>query len=180
MVALVRAGINVDRYVAYEVDKRAISISRYHFPMIEHMGDVVGADFSQYKGFDIVMGGFPCQDLSIAKRNRTGLYGKRSGLFWELVRAINEVEPKYFLVENNASMPKESKDVISKTLGVEPVLINSGLLSAQNRKRLYWTNIAVPPPIDKSIYLKDILESGLPLEDKAFCKNFTYKEVTHE
>lgn len=140
-LALERAGIPVERYVAYEIDENAIKVSKANWNDIEYYGDVTVADFSQYKGFDAIIGGFPCQDLSINKRNRKGLEGNRSGLFWHLVRAIEEVNPKYFLVENNYKMPQKDQDIITKTLGVEPILIYSGKVSAQSRYRLYWTNI---------------------------------------
>lgn len=159
MVALERAGIPVERYVAYEIDKYAIKISEKNYPQIEHRGDVSNADFSMYEGFDLVIGGFPCQDLSVAGK-RAGLEGSRSGLFWELVRAIETIKPKYFLVENNFGMPKEAEKIITETLGVEPVMINSALVSAQQRKRLYWTNIPnVTQPENKGITLKDIILS---------------------
>ena len=160
-LALERAGIPVDRYVAYEIEPNAIKVSKANWNDVEHCGDVTVANFSQYKGFDAIIGGFPCQDLSINKRNRKGLEGNRSGLFWHLVRAIEEVNPKYFLVENNYKMPQKDQDIITKTLGVEPILIYSGKVSAQSRYRLYWTNIPnVQQPEDLHIYLKDIVEHG--------------------
>ena len=158
-LALERAGISVERYVAYEIDENAIKVSKANWDDIEHCGDVTVADFSQYNGFDAIIGGFPCQDLSINKKDRKGLEGERSGLFWHLVRAIEEVKPKYFLVENNYKMPKKDQDIITKALGVEPILIDSGKVSAQSRYRLYWTNIPnVQQPEDLHIYLKDIVE----------------------
>lgn len=160
-LALERAGIPVERYVAYEIDENAIKVSKANWGDIEHCGDVTVADFSQYNGFDAIIGGFPCQDLSINKRDRKGLEGERSGLFWHLVRAIEEVKPKYFLVENNYKMPQKDQDIITKTLGVEPILIYSGKVSAQSRYRLYWTNISnIQQPEDLHIYLKDIVEHG--------------------
>ena len=164
-LALERSGITVDRYVAYEIEPNAIKVSKANWDDIEHYGDVTVADFSQYKGFDVIIGGFPCQDLSINKKDREGLEGKRSGLFWHLVRAIKEVNPKYFLVENNYKMPKKDQDIITKTLGVEPILIYSGKVSAQSRYRLYWTNIPnVQQPEDLHIYLKDIVEHSATKE----------------
>jgi DNA (cytosine-5)-methyltransferase 3A len=157
MVALERAGINVDKYVAYEIDENAITVSKNNYPTIEHRGNVVKADFTEFKGFDMIIAGFPCQDLSISKKDRQGLKGKRSGLFWELVRAIEEVKPRYFLVENNYKMPKEDEAIITETLGVKSIMINSALLSGQTRKRLYWTNIATEIPQDKKIVVKDII-----------------------
>lgn len=159
MVAINRAGLTVEKYTAYEIDEAAVAISKKNYPEIEHCGDVKVADFTQYAGCDLLLAGFPCQDLSINKANRKGLKGERSGLFWELVRAINEANPRYFLVENNYKMPAEDMQTITHTLGVEPILINSSLLSAQERKRLYWTNIpGVAQPTDKGINVVDILE----------------------
>ena len=157
MVALERAGIKVDRYVAYEIDENAIKVSKNNYPTIEHKGDIVNADFTEFKGFDLILAGFPCQDLSINTKDRKGLRGERSGLFWELVRAIEEVKPRYFLVENNYKMPKEDEAIITDTLGVDPIMLNSALLSGQTRKRLYWTNIATYQPQDKKIVVNDII-----------------------
>lgn len=156
-IALERAGISVDKYVAYEIDENAITISKNNYPDIEQKGDVVKADFTEYKGYDLILAGFPCQDLSINTKDRQGLRGERSGLFWELVRAIEEVKPRYFLVENNYKMPKEDEAIITETLGVKPIMINSALLSGQARKRLYWTNITTYQPQDKKIVVNDII-----------------------
>lgn len=140
-LALDRAGIPVIRYVAYEINAGAIKISRKNFPEIEQMGDVCTADFTQYEGFDLLIAGSPCQSLSIIKsKTREKLEGK-SKLFFEFVRALREVKPKYFLFENVASMDKESMDTISDLLGCKPMFIDSKLFSAQQRPRLYWTNI---------------------------------------
>lgn len=143
MVALERAGIPVDRYVAYEIDPNAIKISKKNYPQIEHCGDVTTADFTQYRGFDLLIGGSPCQSLSIVQsKTRQHLDGK-SKLFFEFVRALVEVQPRYFLFENVASMNEESKIAISELLGCDPILIDSGDFSAQQRLRYYWTNIPV-------------------------------------
>lgn len=150
-VALERAGIPIEAYYASEVDKYAIQISKKNYPDIRHIGDVK-TNYGTLNGFyyptegghfietkiDLLIGGSPCQDLSIAKKNRKGLDGERSGLFWEYVRILKEVKPKYFILENVASMPKEAKAVITEALGVEPIMINASLVSAQNRKRLFW------------------------------------------
>jgi DNA (cytosine-5)-methyltransferase 3A len=161
MVALERAGIPVERYVAYEIEPNAIKISKKNYPQIERCGDVRTADFSLYKDFDLLLAGFPCQDLSINTANRKGLKGERSGLFWEVVRAIVEASPKYFLIENNYKMPKEDLETITQTLKVQPILIDSGALSAQQRKRLYWTNIPnIEQPIQENINVIDILEKA--------------------
>ena len=163
MVALERAGIPVERYVAYEIDPNAIKISRKNYPMIEHCGDVITADFTQYRGFDLLIGGSPCQSLSIVQsKTRKNLDGK-SKLFFQFVRALEEAQPKYFFFENVASMNDESKQVISELLGCEPVLINSRIFSAQDRPRLYWTNIplcVLPPEI--AAVLKDVLQTDVP------------------
>ena len=160
MVALERAGIPVERYVAYEIEPNAIKVSKKNYPMIEHCGDVTTEDFTQYKGFDAIIAGFPCQDLSINKANRRGLKGERSGLFWHLVRALAVVKPKYFLVENNYKMPEADMDTISEVLGVKPILFNSSDVSAQQRYRLIWTNIpGIQQLRKKQIVVADILES---------------------
>lgn len=143
MVALERAGIKVDRYVAYEIEPNAIKISKKNYPQIEHCGDVTVADFTEYCGFDLLIGGSPCQSLSIVQsKTRQHLDGK-SKLFFEFVRAMREVKPRYFLFENVASMNEESKQAISELLGCEPIFIDSGDFSAQQRPRYYWTNIPV-------------------------------------
>jgi DNA (cytosine-5)-methyltransferase 3A len=158
MVALERAGIDVERYVAYEIDKYAIQISKKNYPQIERCGDVTTADFTQYKGFDLLIGGSPCQDMC-SMGSHKGLAGEKSGLFFEFARALKEVNPKYFLLENNASMTKENEEIITKIMGVEPIMINSADFSAQTRKRLYWTNIPVKEWKIKSVLLMDIAQS---------------------
>lgn len=137
MVALERAGIPVERYVAYEIEKYAIQISTKNYPNIEHCGDVTTADFTQYKDFDLLIGGSPCQNMSTLG-DRKGLKGEKSKLFYEFARAIKEAQPRYFLLENNANMPKADRQEITDILGVEPIEINSSLFVPQNRKRLYW------------------------------------------
>lgn len=159
MVALKRAGIHIDEYVAYEIEKNAIKICKKNHPEVIEMGDVTTADFTQYKGFDLVIGGSPCQGFSFAGK-QLNFDNPRSKLFFEFARAVKEVQPKYFLLEN-VKMKKEYEDVITEYLGVEPVLINSNLVSAQSRKRLYWTNIpGVAQPEDKRIMLSDIVHEN--------------------
>ena len=166
-VALERAGIPVELYYASEVDKYAIQIAQKNYPDTIQLGDVKEVNGLTFHGvsrprIDLLIGGSPCQDLSIAQKNRKGLDGERSGLFWEYVRILKEVKPKWFILENVASMPKEAKDIITKELGVEPIMINAALVSAQNRKRLFWTNIPnVKLPDDRGIFLKDILEPSV-------------------
>lgn len=190
-VALEKAGIHADVYYASEIDKYAMQISQKNYPDIIQLGGVkelkTGADFGSSDedcvcffsgdtafvpaigGIDLLIGGSPCQDLSIAKKNREGLAGSRSNLFWEYVRILNEVKPKYFILENVNSMPKEAKQLITETLGVEPIMIDAALVSAQRRKRLFWVGkwngenyeqVIVPQPEDRGILLKDILEDG--------------------
>ena len=173
-VALERAKIPVEMYWAVETDKYATQISQKNYPDIVRTSDV--RDFIGETGsFDLLIGGSPCQDLSIAKKGRKGLSGERSGLFWEYVRILKEVKPKYFILENVASMPKEAKQTITEALGVEPIMINASLVSAQNRKRLFWTNIPnVTQPKDKGILLKDILEDGTSDRLKSYCIDANY------
>lgn len=176
MVALERADIKVDRYVAYEIDKYAIQISKKNYPNIEHCGDVTTADFTKYKDFDLLIGGSPCTYWSIAKKDREITpHGLGAQLFMEYVRALKETGCKYFLYENNYSIHKNIKDFITEQLGVECIMINSALVSAQQRKRCYWTNIPnIKQPINKNILLKDILQSGMPWQNKSYCMTASY------
>lgn len=166
MVALERSGITVEKYDAFEIDKYAIKVSEKNYPQIVHHGDVFDGDFTQFKGYDLLIGGSPCTYWSIAKNNREttpdGMGGK---LFMEFVRALRESKCRYFLYENNNSIHKDIKAFISEQLGVEPIMINSALVSAQQRKRCYWTNIPnIEQPSDKGILLKDILIDGYPIK----------------
>lgn len=167
MVAFERANIPVNRYVAYEIEPNAIKISSKNYPEIEHCGDVKEGDFTKYEGFDILIGGSPCTNWSCAK-NHTAKVPKEKyinqGIGWELfkeyVRALHEAKPKYFLYENNYRISKDIADAITIELGVKPILIDSALVSAQRRKRLYRTNIPnVTLPEDKGITIKDIFVS---------------------
>lgn len=182
MVALERAGIPVERYVAYEIDKYAIQVSKKNYPQIEQCGDVTTADFTQYQGFDLLIGGSPCTYWSIAKNNReTTPDGTGGQLFMQYVRALKESGCKYFLYENNYSIHKNIKAYISEQLGVEPIMINSALLSAQHRKRCYWTNIpGITQPLDKGIIVQDILQSGLSWQDKSYCITACYHPVFYD
>lgn len=176
MAALERAGINVERYDAFEIDKYAIKVSEKNYPQIVHHGDVFGGSFADFKGYDLLLGGSPCTYWSIAKAGReTSPDGMGGKLFMEYVRALRESGCKYFLYENNNSIHQNIKDFISEMLGVQPIMINSALVSAQQRKRCYWTNIpGVCQPEDKGILLKDILESGISWQDKSYCMTASY------
>ena len=182
MVALKKCGFDIDSYDAYEIEKSAIEISKKNYPEIKQHGSVVGADFTQYRGYDLLIGGSPCQGFTTAGKG-LNFDDPRSALFFEFVRALKESNPKYFLLEN-VKMKKEHEKVISECLGVEPILINSNLVSAQNRQRLYWTNIPnVTQPKDRGILLKDIIEpdkGSYPLSTahlNAFLKSYpSWKE----
>ena len=157
-VALDRACLFVDSYHAWEIEPSAMEISCNNHRDIIQMGDVTATDFSQYRGADLLLGGSPCQGFSSSGK-MLNFEDPRSRLFFEYVRALQEAAPQYFLLEN-VNMKKEWRDIISEHLGVEPLLINSSLLSAQNRSRLYWTNIPVVGlPPDRGIQLQDILET---------------------
>lgn len=182
MIAMLGAGIEVDRYVAYEIDKYAIKTATHNFPIIEQKGDVFTADFTEYAGFDWLVGGSPCTYWSIAQKNNRET--EASGMGWELfqqyVRALNEAKPRFFIYENNKSMSNAIRESITETFGFEPVLINSALVSAQNRQRLYWvgrrnadgtySKVDVKQPIDRGILLKDVLDDRCFVDrDKAYC-----------
>lgn len=162
-LALQRANIPVQTYWASEIDPYAIKITQNNFPNTIQLGDVTKLDFSQFiNKVDLLIGGSPCQSLSIVQaKTRKNLDGK-SKLFFNYLDALNTIKPKYFLLENVASMNEESKNTITKLIGVEPVRINSSCFSAQERDRLYWTNIPVDPTNLKEspLMLKDILEDN--------------------
>lgn len=158
MVALKKLGLPIESYTAYEIDKYAIEVSKKNHPEIKHLGDVRG--LKEAILCDLLIGGSPCTDLSICGK-REGLEGERSRLFWEYVRVLNLLKPKWFILENVASMKKGDKEVISKALGVEPILIDAGLVSAQRRKRYFWTNIPTTLPEEKGLVVKDILEKDV-------------------
>lgn len=181
MIAMQLAGVQVESYDAYEIDKYAIKTAQHNFPMIKEHGDVFAADFTQYKGVDFLIGGSPCTYWSIAQtKNRETV---ASGMGWELfsqyVRALHEAKPKYFIYENNKSMSKAIRESITETFGFEPICINSALVSAQNRQRLYWvgkrnddgtySKVDVEQPEDRGILLRDILGTGIAWHEKSYC-----------
>ena len=154
-VALERAKMPITKYYASEVDKYAIQIAKKNYPNTIHIGDVTKVFAKNLPKIDLLIGGSPCQGFSFAGK-QLNFDDPRSKLFFEFVRLLKETCPKYFLLEN-VRMKKEFQDVISKELGVEPVEINSALVSAQNRRRLYWANFPIIQPEDKGILLKDII-----------------------
>ena len=192
MIAMLLAGVPVESYDAYEIDKYAIKTAQHNFPMIKEHGDVFDADFTQYEGVDFLIGGSPCTYWSIAQtKNRETV---ASGMGWELfsqyVRALHEAKPKYFIYENNKSMSKQIRASIDKAFGFEAVLINSALVSAQNRQRLYWvgrrnedgsySKVNVEQPADRGILLKDVLDNmaaepiNTDANGKSFCVTSRY------
>ena len=159
-IALERAGIKVNNYFASEIDKHAIKVTQANYPNTKQLGDVRNVTAEKLPKIDLLIGGSPCQGFSFAGK-QLNFDDPRSKLFFEFVRLKNELQPKYFLLEN-VKMKKVYQDIISSYLGVEPIMINSNLVSAQNRVRYYWTNIPVKGlPKDRCILLKDITEDGL-------------------
>jgi DNA (cytosine-5)-methyltransferase 3A len=157
-IALERLGIKVDNYYASEIDKYAIQVSQANYPDIIQVGDITELDLSTLPKIDLIMGGSPCQGFSFAGK-QLAFDDPRSALFFEFVRCVKELKPKYFLLEN-VRMKKEYLDVISEYMGVDPIMINSALVSAQNRVRYYWTNIpGIEQPEQRGIVLRDILET---------------------
>ena len=182
MLALKRAGIPVEEYHAFEIDKYAMEVSKRNFPEIVQHGNVFNGDFKQFQGYDLLIGGSPCTYWSISKKNReTTSDGEGFRLFMEYVRALKESECRYFLYENNDSIHRNIKNEISEKLGVQPIMINSALVSAQQRKRCYWTNLPdITQPEDKGILLNDILDNAVGWHDKSYCMTASYsKAVLH-
>ena len=173
-IALNRLGVKYDKYFASEIDKYAMQITKQNYPDTIHIGDVTAIKAAELPKIDLLMGGSPCQGFSFAG-SQLAFDDPRSKLFFEFVRLLKELKPKYFLLEN-VRMKKEYLDIITEHLGVEPILINSALVSAQNRQRYYWTNIpGIEQPKDKGIVLKDILEKGFNSEkDKSYCLDANY------
>ena len=155
-VALERAGIEVNKYFASEIDKHAIKVTQSNYPNTIQIGDVTKVKGTDLPNIDLLMGGSPCQGFSFSGK-QLNFDDPRSKLFFEFVRLIEEVKPKYWLLEN-VVMKQEYQDVISQHLGVEPVKYNSSLTSAQNRVRLYWANFDITEPTDQGIKLEDVLE----------------------
>ena len=208
--ALERVGIKVDNYFASEIDKYAITVTMANYPNTKQLGSVTQVDGYSLPKIDILIGGSPCQSFSFAGK-RKGMSTKdeqeiltlehylelksqeyefegQSYLFWEYMRLLNEVKPKYFLLEN-VMMGEKWEKILSKAIGVNPIMINSSLVSAQNRQRLYWTNIGMKPsglfgdlestieqPKDLGILLKDVLE--YEVDEKYFLSEKTIATIT--
>lgn len=178
-VALDRVGIKPTWYYASEIDKNAIKVSRNNYPDIIQAGDVVHvrklAETGYFSNTDLLIGGSPCQGFSNAGEG-LGFDDPRSALFFEYVRVLRAVKPKWFLLEN-VKMKREWIDRITSYIGVSPILINSSYFSAQNRERLYWTNIPVLPFVDQGITLNDILFPGWESDrEKSYCVTANYKK----
>lgn len=172
-IALERAGIKVDKYYASEIKSHAIKVTQHNYPNTIQVGDVTKLHASDLPKIDLLIGGSPCQDFSNANKERLGLAGAKSSLFFEFVRLLIECKPKYFLLENVA-MTIQDNNFISELLGVLPERINSNLLSGQNRDRFYWTNIPgmgidlfgtyITQPSDKNIKMQSIVDGYYPYE----------------
>lgn len=189
MLAFQKVKMPIDNYYAYEIDKFAIKTAKYNFPQIQECGDVFQADFTKYNDIDYLIGGSPCTYWSIAQspdKRETTASGAGWELFSQYVRALHEAKPKYFIYENNKSMSKAIRTSITETFGFEPICINSALVSAQNRQRLYWvgkknedgtySKVDVKQPKDEGILLKDVI-GGYDLTscDKAYCLTASYQ-----
>lgn len=174
-IALNRAGIKYDQYFASEIEKPSIKVTQDNYPATIQLGDVRNVKGSDLPRIDLLLGGSPCQGFSNAGKG-LNFEDPRSVLFFEYVRILKETGPAFFLLEN-VPMLKEHEVIISQYLGVEPIFINSALVSAQNRERIYWTNINlkqyglfgemiadIPQPKDKGILLADILDE--PFDEK--------------
>jgi len=185
--ALKNLSIPINKYYSSELDKYAIQVTQKNFPNTIQLGDVNQVNFDDYYGqIDLIVGGFPCQSFSCAGK-ALGFDDIRGKLFFKCVEAVNKIKPKYFLFENVASMKKEIKYQISKYLGVDFVTIDSALLTAQQRKRIYYCGILqndgtyktayIPQPQDKGILLKDVLESGINYVEKSQTLTATYSKA---
>lgn len=187
-IALERAGIKVDNYYASEIKPHAIKVTQHNYPKTIQLGDVTKITKEMLPKIDMVIGGSPCQDFSRGNKERLGLDGEKSGLFMQYLRIVEEVKPKFFLLEN-VVMDFLDRKFIDDSLNCLPVRINSNLVSAQLRDRFYWTNIGpsdttlfrqheclIPPPNDRGIKLKDILTSGFVESDKSYCLNTKYNQ----
>jgi hypothetical protein len=165
-IALQRAGIKVNKYFASEIKPHAIKVTQHNFPNTIQLGSVLDVKASDLPKIDLLIGGSPCKGISRLNKNQEGLEHSESRLFWEYIRLLNELKSKYFLLENTHGN-KEATNIITETLGVKPISINSKLVSAQNRPRYYWTNIPrVKQPNDKGITTADVFDFSGKIADK--------------
>lgn len=172
-IALDRAGLPIEEYFASEIDKFAIKVSSLNYPDIKHLGDIRDVTGEGLGEIDLLIGGSPCTGFSSAG-SKLNFDDPQSRLFFDYVRILRTVKPKWFLLEN-VRMKQEHQDVITEMLGVEPIMINSKLVSAQNRVRLYWTNIpGVTQPEDKGIKLQSIVDHGEVDREKSYCIDANY------
>ena len=171
-IALNKLGISIDEYFATEIKPSAIKVTKDNFPNTKYLGDltlVTNEDLDRFGSIDLFISGTPCKDFSQANKIRLGLSGKKSSLFFNFVEALNVVKPKYFFFEN-VKMDKEDMDIISEALGVQPIRVNSKVVSGSLRDRFYWTNIPFVGDLsDRNIKLQDVLESGWTDREKARC-----------
>jgi len=177
-LALNKAGINYTNYYASEIDKNAIQVTQNNYPNTIQLGDITKINTIELPGISLLVGGSPCQNLSISVINNIkhngGLAGAKSKLFYEYLRVLQEVKPKYFLFENVASMTITNRDIISEALEVQPIKINSNLTTAQDRERYYWSNIpSITQPADRGVVLKDVIESNVH-EKYYYSQSHTY------
>lgn len=169
LYALQKLGIPISEYHTYEILPEAIAVSNYHFPFIIHHGNLYDADFEQFRGFDLILAGTCCQSLSRVRIEsetvNNGLDGK-SGIFFKAIEALNVIKPKWFMFENVIPSRIEDLNTMTQLIGVEPILINSNLFSAQDRERYYWSNIEIGAlPTENQLVLKDIMQ---PEVDKKY------------
>lgn len=169
-------GVKIDKYYASEINPDSIKTTQRNYPNTIQLGDIellTEEKLRELGNIDLLIGGSPCTNLTITVCNNyehnQGLLGKESKLFFEYIRIKNLLNPKYFLLENVASMSNENRDIITKYIGVEPVKINSNIVSAQDRERYYWTNVPLDElPESKNLVLKDIMEENI--DEKYFYK----------
>lgn len=205
-LALSNLGIKIDNYFASEIDKYAIAITKHNFPNTKHIGDVTEINPFDLPKIDLLIGGSPCTNFSFSGK-RQGMVTKdnikiltldqyldlkekgfefdgQSYLFWEYVRLLRSTKPKYFFLEN-VVMTKDWESILSEQVGITPTLINSSLVTAQNRRRLYWIGklneetmlyekVGLPQPEDCGILLRDIIENGYVDRDKSYCIDASY------
>lgn len=179
-MAFQKCGITIDSYYAYEIDKNAIRVSSHNFPDIVQCGDVFNADFTVYKDVDYLIGGSPCNYWSLIRgcARETEAAGEGWDLFTEYVRAIKEIKPKFFIFENVASMSRDIEIAISEALGFPPICIDSALLTAQSRKRLYWVGklvndqylpVAINQIMSRNVKFQDMIDDGVVVSERSRC-----------